>query len=221
MTHLKILFVRFSNRIREYEVTKFRGAVIASLENKDVLFHNHQGEGFRYAYPLIQYKRINGQAAILCIGDGADAIKNFLQSEKITLCIGQREEELEVELLQESFVPIQFSENPHEYQIQRWLPFNAENYATFLRADGLAEQVSMLERILTGNILSALKGLGIRAEQQIKCSVKALTKPQIVQYKQTKLMSIDAIFRSNLVLPDFIGLGKHVSVGFGTVRQQY
>ncbi|MDR1783619.1 MAG: hypothetical protein LBR13_05100, partial [Dysgonamonadaceae bacterium] len=58
MNKISILTVRFNNEITQHEIQKFRGAVVAMLQNNNVLFHNHTDDGFRYAYPLIQYKRI-------------------------------------------------------------------------------------------------------------------------------------------------------------------
>ena len=34
-------------------------------------------------------------------------------------------------------------------------------------------------------------------------------------------MAFDAVFKSNLSLPDYMGIGKHVSLGFGTVVRIY
>ena len=67
--NVNTLLIRFQNEIANNEVAMFRGAIINAVDNSDVLFHNHtDGDGFRYAYPLIQYKRINRKAAITCIG---------------------------------------------------------------------------------------------------------------------------------------------------------
>ena len=59
MKKVRILDVSFENEIRSWEVPVFRGAIIATAGRDHTLFHNHKDEGFRYAYPLIQYKRID------------------------------------------------------------------------------------------------------------------------------------------------------------------
>ena len=47
---LKVLVVRFANEIAQYEIPLFRGAVIDAVgQENGLLFHNHVGEGFRYA----------------------------------------------------------------------------------------------------------------------------------------------------------------------------
>ena len=56
-----------------------------------------------------------------------------------------------------------------------------------------------------------------------KCDFKPMYKePSYAEwYKGTKLMAFDAEFRSNVSLPDFVGLRKGVSLGMGTVVRRY
>jgi len=74
--NIRTLTVLYNTEISNKEISLFRGAVLKSLGDKaNVLYHNHTGEEtFRYSYPLIQYKRINGKAAITCVEEGADII---------------------------------------------------------------------------------------------------------------------------------------------------
>lgn len=78
---ISTLTVLYNTKIRNHEISLFRGAVLKSLGNKaNVLYHNHTGEKtFRYAYPLIQYKRLKGNAAIVCVEEGADMIQLFFE----------------------------------------------------------------------------------------------------------------------------------------------
>ena len=69
MTRLKTLTIKFDTQLVENEIQRFRGAIIKLLPQKEVLFHNHINDGYRYAYPLIQYKRLNNKAALFCIGE--------------------------------------------------------------------------------------------------------------------------------------------------------
>ena len=97
MDTVKTLVIRFRNEIALDEIPLFRGAVIKTIDRPDILFHNHIGEnGFRYSYPLIQYHRIGGRAAIVCIGDGVDAIGEFFSNFRSEVIIGSRKEHLNV-----------------------------------------------------------------------------------------------------------------------------
>ena len=72
------------------EVSFLRGAVINMVGHTDVLFHDHNDTGFRYSYPLIQYKIINGNAAIVAIDRGAEIINRILPFMNSEIRIGQR-----------------------------------------------------------------------------------------------------------------------------------
>ena len=93
MNYVRTLTVNFDTEIHQNEIPLFRGAVIHSLgEHPNVFFHNHlDDEKFRYAYPLIQYKRLGGKAAIVCIEEGVDIIGQFLTEVNSTLTIGDRQ----------------------------------------------------------------------------------------------------------------------------------
>lgn len=61
--YIRTLTIQFDTKLHPKEVTLFRGAVIASLKEKNILFHNHEESGSqRYSYPLIQYKQLQGKA---------------------------------------------------------------------------------------------------------------------------------------------------------------
>ena len=78
-----LLTICFKNEILASEIPLFRGAVIHAIQDKaDVLFHNHVGQSFRYAYPLIQYKRIRKKAAIVCLKQGTE-IRNGLRRQDV------------------------------------------------------------------------------------------------------------------------------------------
>lgn len=104
-----ILTIRFSNEIRPFEVSLFRGAVINSLDQKLLLFHNHEGEKLRYDYPLIQYKRIAGKAAIVCLKQGTEDIGEFFSSNHFTLHLNDRVMEAEITSIM-----------PSRYNVQEW-----------------------------------------------------------------------------------------------------
>ena len=91
MSIVRLLIIQFNNTIERKEIPLFRGAVIESVkDSNNVLFHNHIGEGFRYSYPLIQYKRIHQKAAIVCINEGTDSIGEFFSSCNFQFKLGEK-----------------------------------------------------------------------------------------------------------------------------------
>ncbi len=196
----------------------FRGAVIQSLgEEADVLYHNHEGDTFRYSYPLIQYKRIRRKAAIVCLNEGTEAIGKLLSGGNFSCCLGERPADLTVENVLSRKYTVQAWDSTFHYRIRGWLPLNAVNYAKYMEMDGMGERISFLERILTGNLLSFVKGLGIHIDREIRCTLSRRSEPFRVTNKDVRLMAFDAEFKTNMSLPDYVGIGKNASVGYGIV----
>ena len=58
-------------------------------------------------------------------------------------------------------------------------------------------------------------------EKEITCKLLSLKDFRLIKAKGVKMMTFDAEFKANISLPDYIGIGKHVSLGFGTVVRIY
>ena len=214
---IKTLTVMYNATITHKEIAYFRGAVIKALgDNPNLLYHNHiDDSSYRFAYPLIQYKRINGKAAITCIEGGVDVIGQFLSETSEPLMIGRRETKIEVEKVIPEKVKIQISDSSQTYSLHQWLPLNSKNYEQYKNAEGIVDKIQILERVLTGNILSFLKGVGIHLEEHLDIHITDITKQDIIKYKGVIMMSFDIKFKANITLPSYIGIGKNASMGYG------
>lgn len=227
MEETHILIIRFNNKISQREIPFFRGAVIHAMNDADVLFHNHQGDGFRYSYPLIQYKRINQCAAIFCIEQGTEVIGDFFSETNFSFHIGERKVQMEISSIKASQQIIQLWETTFFYSLRKWLPFNSHNFEEYKKITCLTDKIVFLERILTGNILSLCKGLNYFLDQRLECHIVKISDESLVKSKDVKITCMDIEFTSNISLPDFIGIGKHTSIGYGmltlkrTVKKEF
>lgn len=221
-SYLNTFVIQFDCELAPYEVPAFRGAILASMEGEaDILFHNHKGDGFRYAYPLIQYKRINKRAAIVCVGDGTEIIGQFLSDSGKEIRIGERCVSPQIENMRPSRTLVQVWNDQFTYTLRNWSPLNSDNYKQYSQTSGLADQVQLLQKVLIGNILSFAKGTGIEIESQIECEIKKILHTQWKRIKGEKILTFDIEFSTNVSLPDYIGLGKHVSLGCGVIWQKH
>lgn len=219
---LRILTIHFNNIIARSDLGRFRGAIIKVVgQENGLLFHNHNGEKFRYAYPLIQYKRIRQKAAIVCIGEGTEEIGKLFSACDFDIQIGERSEHLEIASVKADKVLVQVWEDMFTYRIRKWLPLNQENYEEFQKLESLVEKYAMLENIMVGNILSFGRGVEVVFENQVVCKITEMLDEKLIIYKGVKMMAFDVEFKSNVSLPDFIGLGKGVSLGMGMVVKKY
>lgn len=184
------------------------------------MFHNHDEEGNDiYRYPRVQYKRIHAKAAIVGVKDGIEAINELFSAGNHIYKIGKREVEMHIESLKAYDNEIGFCDSPLPYRLLNWLPLNSKNYREYQSKEGLADKISFLEDILTGNLLSFFSSIGYHVEEQIKPTITEIKAQRIVTYKHVKLMAFDIEFKVNLTLPQYIGIGKSASVGFGTLTK--
>ncbi|MBO4379955.1 MAG: hypothetical protein J5784_03025 [Muribaculaceae bacterium] len=219
--YTRSLSVFFDLKLTDRDIPLFRGAVLSCIgvENS-LLFHNHSGDKYRYSYPLVQYKRLQGNAAIVCIGDGVDQIGRLISEEHDALHIGQRVEPFIITSVRPARVLLQLWRTSFNYHIHNWLPLNPKNYHIFNQIDGEAEKVLFLEKILKGNLLSMLKGLGVFLEDELIVKITRLGNPKVLHYKGTGMTSFCPDFKSNLLLPNYIGIGKNASIGFGIIYRK-
>ena len=70
---------------------------------------------------------------------------------------------------------------------------------------------------LQNNILSFYKGIGFFTEKRIMVTGRFNEKS--TKFKDQNMLAFSGTFVANAVLPDYVGLGKAVSRGFGTVNK--
>ena len=219
---IRTILIKFTTEIRQSEIPAFRGAINSVLEeNHSILFHNHTDDGFRYSYPLIQYKRIGGKAAIMCVGEGTEAIGEFFNKSDVNIQIGDRTEQMEFDRIEAKQTLVQVWNEEFHYNIRKWLPLSSENYRSYRSLEGISEQVQFLQNILVGNILSFCKGLNLTVDKEIKCVITKILDTNSFTHKGVKMMGFDVEFKSNISLPNYLGLGKGVSLGFGMVTRKF
>jgi hypothetical protein len=74
-----------------------------------------------------------------------------------------------------------------------------------------------LEKILIGNCLSFLKEMGVFVETRLQN--RASLNEKQTRFKNNRMIAFEGMFEINAMLPDWIGLGKQVSRGFGTIQR--
>jgi len=211
--------VQFDAEIEGWEVPAFRGAVIQKAGEQHITFHNHiNDKEVIYRYPVIQYKRIGRNPALICVDFGVDEVHHFFNNRSLDIEISNRKLSLGVKYLQMNQFTLQVWEKIFPMRLNQWIALNQENHAKYNAADELA-RLALLENILKGNILSFAKGIGWSIDKEIQLRIDHVEKVRTVTYKEQKMLGFDISFRTNVFLPDYLGLGKGVSHGFGTVRQ--
>lgn len=217
---IKTLLIRTDTEMAFHETVCLRGAVINAPLTGDVLYHNHVEGGFRYSYPLIQYKRIGGKAALLFIGDGIDKAAAFFAQNQLEVRFRDRTAPLKVTNISAFDTRMQLWQEQFLYTLRKYLPFNGANYESYRHAESVIDRCQIIQHTLVGNILSMAKGLGIHFDDTVEARITQLSEPRLYTYKGVRMMGFDLTFLSNVSLPDYIGLGKGASLGYGMIKRQ-
>lgn len=217
MAKVRTLTLWLQNHLQSHEAEALRGSVLRCLsEDSDVLCHNHVGTGYRYSYPLIQYKSLCGHGVIVCVGDAVDHVGKLLNTENLTLRTYERTEPIMLSNVSACQYEVQVWDSPMRFSLRRWLALNEKNYSKYKEMKGDAERKTLLTCILTGNMLSLCKGIGIRVEKQIENSILKMTEIP-TSYKGVRMSAFNCEIATNLSLPAHVSLGKGASLGFGTL----
>jgi len=216
---IRLLQVIFDLKINFSEIPFFRGAIIKTTRGENNLFHNHSPEGNIYRYPKIQYKLINGNASLLCVEEGIEGIQDFFSRTDWKLQIEKQKKEIKVENIKVHQHRVAVWENWFDYRITNWLPLNQDNYIKFKALEDLTERISFLEKIMQSNILSFLQGIDLYVDEKIEVKIKSIRGERLMNYKDQQMQAFTLVFRTNISLPNYIGLGKGSSVGFGVIKE--
>lgn len=220
MKKIRILQVVFDTEIKPYEIPAFRGAIISKVGKENILFHNHlNGNAFLYRYPLIQYKNISNRPAIMCVDYGVDEIHKYFEKKDWDIQIGDRWLDMRIyKLFMNQFI-MQVWDKMFQYKINNWIALNQKNYLRYQEKEALSDRIQILENTLKANIISFAKGIDWHIDKPIELKIKQIKEPKPIKFKTKKMMGFDVEFSTNVFLPNYIGLGKAVSKGFGIVRQ--
>jgi len=203
------------------QIHKLRGYVGNLFKDHD-LIHNHNVTTGRliYRYPLIQFKLINKTPAIIAVTDKATQVFTdiFMQMDKINIngaIIPVYEKNMEVEN-----ADFGYSDETFMYEfVSPWIALNQKNYQIYSKATHVEEKQNLLKRSMIGNVLSMSKGLDYRLETEQRLKPDLQLKEKTVKLKGKTMIGFTGFFKINFIIPDYLGIGKSVSRGFGVVQK--
>ena len=201
--------------IRE-DSAKLRG-FFANKFSSYLLLHNHlDNNKFLYQYPRIQYKTINHTKMILGLAEGVDVLQRiYNQYDQIVLAghtyqIFSKEISLKVE-------DFGIGSESMEYEfITPWFALNGENYQRYKNYN-YSERTDQLKSILIRNIMAIAKTFQYFVDSKIIVNTNLKETP--IKFKGKDVIGFLSTFQVNFNLPNYIGLGKSVSRGFGTIKK--
>jgi hypothetical protein len=202
-------------QLQTRDAHKLRGYFGNLFKEHSPLLHNHYEDGSsRYAYPLVQYKVIDRIPVLIGFQEGADLLVSlFLKIRELNI-EGQHLQVM-AKNIQQKQCKLTVNEQLYNYTFKTlWMALNQENFRKYQLLDE-AERVSFLNHQLQNNILSFYKGLSFRTSERIMVITRLEEKQTL--FKNQSMLAFTGQFTSNAYLPEWAGIGKAVSRGFGTV----
>ncbi len=220
MPSVRYLTIRFDQNIFPYEIHRFRAAVIEKTRRAAPHFHNHNHDGSSiYRYPLVQYKVTFRKASIVCLEQGADELHHLFAQPDLELRVGDNQAQYAVEHLDARYFRVSTWNHLFDYSLLNWLALNPENHHRWDSLhDDPSAQIALLENILKANILAFAKGIGWFVDKPIEVEITDIKTIKPLPFKNRKRLAFTLNFQCNVSLPNYIGLGKGASTGFGVVK---
>ena len=169
----------------------------------------------RFLYPRVQVKILNEQIYIIGVNEGVESVLSICDKFE-TLDFGNitfEIQECDIEHADQQFIP---SKSLVRYRFIT--PWVALNHMTGGKYKFLTnqEKPSYLNKLLGQNIIFLANEVGINLEDNIftKVKVSSLFPKPVDENKWGAFMGE---FKTNFILPNYIGIGNGITRGFGTI----
>ena len=206
------------DRVVSSQGNKLRG-FLGRLYPKEVLLHHHEkNKQVRYSYPLVQCKVVDGDPMVVGIDDGMQIVRDlFTGLEKLELGDTTYLIVYRRALFNGNGVKL-LNEARNYFFLTPWLALNERNYQKYQRTGSILKRKKLLEDILVANIISMSKGLGYTVPGLIEAKIQKYEEVH-TSLKGNPMLGFLGKFVVNFEIPDYLGIGKSVSRGFGTVKK--
>lgn len=201
-------------KLRARDAEKIRGYLGNKYIENDLL-HNHLDNKYIYRYPLVQYKVIKKVPYIIGINEGVSSVSKIGLLDDELIINEEKYEIFQKEIIKtKEFIGA--TEDYVEYEfLTPWIALSQKNIMEYNKGNSI-EREELLKKILIGNILSMCKGLKYTVDKKIYCWID-LNEIDI-NLKGKKHIGFIGRFKVNFNIPAYLGLGKSVSRGFGTLK---
>ncbi len=202
-----------------YPVRAFRAALSDYFKNS--LFDNHLADGrLSYRYPRVQYKQLGKRMVVICLQDAVAEVGKFFGKEFEVVLDG---ESVVLHLsdlsLREHRIMV-WQDTELEYSISDWSPFSQQSHLVYERLDGVVERMAFLQERLLKHIMAFLRSVEAVPQRRVEVKLLDISRPDIRRLHHYSGVVFSRVrFATNVMLPQFIGLGRHSAIGFGVLKR--
>ena len=173
----------------------------------------------KFSYPRVQVKILNEQIYIIGINEGVEPVLSISDKIKeldfgnITFTINDFEEEA----FEQQFV---LSGTTVKYSfLTSWAALNHVTGKKY-RSMPFKKKISYLNKLLGTNLIFLAKEMGMPTDKGIYTKVEVSNlHPKPID--DNKWKSFKGDFKTNIILPNYIGLGNGITRGYGTINRLF
>lgn len=212
---LKIFILTFSSSIPIVGTSKQMQGFFTEKFPDLEWFSQHDGKKYKFRFPLVQHKMINGPM-IVGINNGVDdMIKMYDQFKCIKL--GDNSYNILQRNIHIDEYEFGISDKIHTYRFA--IPIMAldkDNYEKYKREGYKDIENVLAKRINTYIVDHMSRDLGYNVPGRLNTDFK-LYRIRETLFERQHMIIFYGDFRTNFKIPDYISIGKARSIGFGTV----
>lgn len=113
---------------------------------------------------------------------------------------------------------LETTDDQHEYEfLTPWLALNQQNEKKFYLLQGKPARDVFMQKLLTTQLNTLAKSLESPPGKPITCTAQVRFIRERIDHQT--VMVFKGRFRTNLLIPQYLGIGRSVSQGFGWVRE--
>jgi hypothetical protein len=200
----------------QFSIAELRSFFAGKL-GEYTLLHKGNDTGFIHRYPVIQCKQIKNRLLVIGISQGASFLEQLIRDHTeipagkntctiVTRDVTSRKEEFGI------------SGVMHTYTfLTPWLALNQQNAKKFYDLKGKSERDAFMLKILLSNLGTLAKSLDYKTPVAVNGDAKVQFRIDWIDRENVIVFS--GRFRTNLIIPDYFGIGQSVSQGFGTIQR--
>jgi hypothetical protein len=173
--------------------------------------------GFIHRYPVLQCKQVRQNLIVTGISQGADCLCQLTRDQKV---LGAGESSCRITArdpaIRSELFGITDTTDVYEFQTP-WFALNQQHAKKFYDLNGKPQRDAFMQKILTTQLTSLAKSLDYDITVPITCEAKVRFLHERIDLEN--VMVFLGKFRTNLRIPDYLGIGRSVSLGYGTIKR--
>jgi hypothetical protein len=200
---------------------RFSAGELRSVLNKQVEEYEkvsrNDTAGFIHRYPALLCRQVKGDLMAMGISQGAGCLfqlahdRTILEAGESTCRITSRDPAVRSETFG-------VADTVFTYEFQTpWLALNQQNARKFYDLKGKPERDTFMLKLLSTQLNTLAKSLDCEITKPISCEAKVRFRRDRIG--RENVMVFLGKFRTNLDIPDYLGIGQSISQGYGTIKR--